>query len=125
MYSKIIQMNKILSFFVLFSIFLIGCDQSTGPYQSHLPGIWKIEKAHGPHADEIRGGYIEFSEEGEFIWSTKKNVVTGSYEDFENHFSVQYDGHEVKKRFDYRFSGGFLVIIPEISGQKFFLKKVD
>lgn len=113
--------------FILFSLsfLLIGCFGNDGPYESPLPGIWKIEKVHGPHADQIRDGYMEFSKEGRFTWSTRKTVVEGNYEDYENHFNVQYDGYEIKKKFDYSFKGGFLVIVPEISGQKFYLKKLE
>lgn len=113
----------IVTLLTLFS--LTSCNIGEQKFESQLPGMWYIENAHGPYADDIVGGYMEFTEDGHFIWNTTRSVVEGTYEDFEEYFEVQYEGHEVKKKFDYHFSKGQLIIVPEISGQKFFLKKVE
>ena len=112
-------------FILLLIPVLLSCSGKEEPYTSPLPGIWKIEKVYGPHADQIRGGYMEFDDKGNFTWSTRKTIAEGTFEDFEDHFKVQYKGYEIKKRFDYYFQNEYLVIVPEISTQKFFLKKVE
>ncbi|MCB0478107.1 MAG: hypothetical protein KDC84_08085 [Crocinitomicaceae bacterium] len=117
---------KNLILITLLSTFLLGaCNVGEREYTSPLPGMWYIENAHGPHADGIVGGYIEFTEEGRFIWNTTKSVIEGSYKDMEEYFEVTYDGHEDSKKFDFKLTKEHLIIIPENSGQKFFLKKVQ
>lgn len=116
-------MKNIFNLVILIGL-LMSCSNDE-PYVSPLPGIWKIEKVYGPHADQIRGGYMEFDDKGNFTWSTRKTVAEGKYEDLETHFNVQYKGYEIKKRFDFYFEKGYLVVVPEISTQKFFLKKVE
>lgn len=123
--SKLLNMKLFISLFIVFALALGSCTTKEGPYISKLPGLWQIKKVYGPHADDIRGGYMEFTDEGAFIWSTQQTAVEGTYEDFEGYFKVQYKGHEVKKQFEYKFEGDFLVVIPQNSGQKFFLQKVE
>jgi hypothetical protein len=119
------KMKYLLGITLSLLLTLSSCDSNDGPYKSPLPGLWIIEKVHGPHADDIRGGYMEFSEDGKFTWSSKRTVVEGTYEDIEEYFQVQYKGYEIKKKFDYKIQGEYLVVVPEISGQKFFLKRMD
>ncbi len=117
-------MKNLLVVVSIILISLSSCNLGQEEFVSPLPGMWYIENAHGPHADDIVGGYMEFEENGRFTWTTTRSVVEGKYEDFEEYFEVQYDGYEVKKKFDYHVSKGQLIIVPEISGQKFFLNKV-
>ena len=117
-------MKNFLLINLVLLILLSSCNLGQEEFVSPLPGLWYVENAHGPHADDIVGGYMEFEEDGRFTWTTTRSVVEGTYEDFEEYFEVQYDGYEVKKKFDYHVKKGKLIIVPEISGQKFFLSKV-
>ncbi|MEZ4937872.1 MAG: hypothetical protein R2799_09820 [Crocinitomicaceae bacterium] len=117
-------MKNLFFILIVFLFSLNACNIGQRDYTSPLPGMWYIENAHGPHADDIVGGYIEFTEDGRFIWNTTRSVIEGQYEDMEEYFVVQYSGHEDKKKFDFKLSKEQLIIIPENSGQKFFLKKV-
>ena len=117
-------MKKLIVFTLLLSLTISSCNLGQKEFKSPLPGMWYMENAHGPHADDLVGGYMEFAKDGRFTWTTTRSVVEGKYEDFEEYFEVQYDGYEVKKKFDYSIKNGKLIIVPEISGQKFFMTKV-